>query len=169
MASNRLTPAEQRAMAFWPQIEEAARSGMTTKALWANIDRAAEELGTGRTGLTVQGVSGLRSKAVGIQRREGEFSRLADIKRISGTNFVVAPFARTPGEMRASPMFSVRFEHTTSKNGELSTAWRTSVFEGKPPATAGELRRMVRLDAEQMAKKYGLEDGGIDSLQLLSI
>lgn len=169
MSNRQLSPAEQRAMAYWPQIEYAARHGLNTADLWSAIRDAAEEIGLDSPGVSVQGVSSLRAKAVGIQRNEGEFERLADSKRVLGRLVQVAPWARAPGERRALPMFSVRFEHTFMTGDGHRTEWRTAVFEGQLPKTAGELRALIGSDAVQLANKYNVEHIGIDSLQLLSI
>jgi hypothetical protein len=169
MASNQLTQAETAALAYWPQIEYAARSGLNTADLWATIRDAAEELGLSSPGVTIQGVSGLRSRAVAIQRREETFAGLADSKRLTGRDVGTAPWSRSPGERRALPKFQVRFEHTFNQAGEQRTEWRTALFEGKLPRTAGELRALVEGDAVQLGNKYGVEHIGIDSLQLLAV
>lgn len=169
MAQRQLTPAEAKALAYWPQIEYAARNSLNTADLWAAIREAAADLGLESPGVSIQGVNGLRSLAVGIQRREDEFAQLADSKRLLGRMITDAPWSRSAGERKGLPKFQVRFEHTFTQSGETRTEWRTALFEGKLPRTVGELRALVGGDAVQLANKYGVEHVGAGSLQVLAI
>lgn len=170
MAKNpTLSPAGRAALGYWPQIELAAAEGLTTADLWALIRDAADELGLSSPGVTVQGVSELRGIASGMQRRSGEIARLPDEKTLTGRLLTLAPWARSAGERKANPQYHVRYQHTTRQNGELVTEWRTSKFGGKFPGTLGDLRRLVEVDAQQLAKKYGVEHVGVDGLELWAI
>lgn len=164
-----LSPEATKALAYWSQIEYAARNGLNTADLWGAIRDAADELGLATPGVTVQGVSQLRGMAVGIQRRESDFERLADGRVVTGRMFGVAPWSRSNQEQRALPKFQVRFQHTFLQEGEEVTEWRSSIFEGKLPRTAGEIRSLVDGDGVQLADKYNVEHISTDGLQLLAI
>lgn len=164
-----LSPAAQKALAYWQEIEYSAAHRLTTADTWSVIRNASEALGLESPGVTLQGINELRSLAVGVQRAARGFERLADSKRISGRDFVTAPWSRSLREQRALPKFQVRFQHTISVGGVESTAWRSSIYEGRPPRTAGELRRLVEGDAINLAKGYNGEHLGVDELQLFAV
>lgn len=164
-----LSPAAKAALAYWPQIELAATEGLTTADLWSLIRDAAEDIGLASPGVTVQGVSQLRGIAGSVQARSRQIAKLAGTKTLAGSLLTVAPWARERAERQASPLYHVRFQHTTRENGELTTQWRTSVFGGKLPGTIGDLRRLIDVDAEQIAKKYGVDHVGVDNLQIWEV
>lgn len=168
MAAHRpLTPAAQRAMGFWGVIELAAEVHATTADLWSWIRDEAERLGLPSPGVTVQGVAQLRARAGQIQESARKFATLKDNQRVRGEHVARPPWERELGTQRAQPKFAVRFRHEFLKGDEVVSEWRTSVFVGKVNHTAGQLRRDVELDAQNMAEKYDTEHLGISDLQIL--
>lgn len=168
MAAHRpLSPAAQKALGYWGVIEMAAQVGATTADLWTWIREAAEEIGLASPGVTVRGVQELRGRAGQIQAAARKFTDLPDAHRVRGEHVATPPWARDPGAQRAQPRFAVRFQHTYSKGGVIQSEWRTSVFTGKVNHTAGQLRRDVELDAQNMAAKYDTEHVETTDLQIL--
>lgn len=164
-----LDPRAAAGLGYWGVIEKAAREGHTTAQLWAGIRSVQEQYGLERPGVTAAGVSILRGLAGQIQARGRQFAQLADGRRAYSTLWSDAPWSRPIGEQRANPMFSVRFQHSYVLNGERQTEWRTVTQLGRPPATIGEIRAFVEGEALNMARRYGVEHKGTDSLQLLVI
>lgn len=166
---HQLSPAAQKALAYWGVIELAAQVRATTADLWGWIRDAADELGLASPGVSVQGVSELRGRAGQIQEAARQFARLADNQRVRGVSVATPPWARDPALMRAQPRFAVRYQHTFEHQGQLVTEWRTSMFDGRPNATAGQLRRDVELDAQNLANKYGTTHVETSNHQVLVI
>lgn len=164
-----LSPAAQKALAYWPQIEYAAAYRMTTADLWNAIRDEAERLGLASPGVPLQGVNELRGIATRIQASSDRLNAARDEQRITRLMRAEAPWRRTYRAQRANPMFSVRFAHTFTSNGEQFTEWRTSVFQGRAPATVGQLRQLIENDARNLAKDYGVEHVSADDLQMLVI
>lgn len=164
-----LTPAETKAMAYWPQIEGSAARHDTTASLWASINAAAAELGLTSPGVSAIAVNRLRAMATGIQRRSDQLAALPNSKRLTSGLVSQAPWSRSLAEQRALPKFQARFQHTFTKNGDSVTEWRTSVWDGKLPRTIGQLRDAIDLDAQNMANKYGVEHDSVDAIQLFQI
>lgn len=142
---------------------------MPTAELWANIRAAAEAQNVPLTGVTVQGVSQLRSLATAIQGKAGQFEGYTDSKILRRAMFAQAPWSRSLAEQSAMPRLTVRFQHTFERNGEEVTEWRTSMFDGQLPRTVGDLRDLVEQDAINMADKYGVEHIDISDLQLFAV
>lgn len=169
MAKSDLSPAVQKALAYWGVIELAAEARATTADMWSWIRDAAEELGKASPGVTVQAVSYLRGVAGQIQERARLFDALADSRRVTGRYVSTPPWARALAAQRALPMFQVRYRHTFLNQGVEQTEWRTSMFQGRVNHTAGQLRQLIDLDAENMARKYGMEHVGVSDLQVMAI
>jgi hypothetical protein len=164
-----LSAAAQGALVYWPQIEYAAATGMNTADLWSTIRDAAEEAGFDSPGVSVQGVSQLRGMATGIQRAAAEFAEFPDNKRIRATMVGQAPWSRSLAEMKAQPTYQVRFVHTFMDGDVQRAEWRSVVFDGKLPRTAGELRALVEGDAVQLSRKYKVGHVSSDQLQVLAV
>lgn len=164
-----LSEAALRALAYWPQIEWAAANHLTTADLWANIHAAADELGLSSPGAPLQGVNELRAMATRIQAASARLNTAPPTNRLRAEYRALAPWSRSQRQMNTSPMYSVRFAHTFMSNGEQITEWRTSVFNGRPPRTVGQLFELVDNDARNLAKDYGVEHLSADDLQLLLI
>lgn len=164
-----LSPAQSAALMYWPQIEYAAATGMNTADLWSTIRDAAEDAGFDSPGVTVQGVSFLRGEATRIQRNAAQFATLADSRVMRGGLISQSPWSRSLAEQRAMPMFQVRFVHTFMEGEDQKAEWRTVVFEGKLPRTAGEVRALVEADAVQMSRKYKVGHVSSDMLQVLAV
>lgn len=157
------------ALAYWPQIQHAAATGMTTADMWATIRASAADLGLETPGVTVQGVSALRGIASGIERTATGLNRSADERRLISDMISTPPWSRGPGVRAADRVYQVRFQHSTYQDGELQQNWRTVTFSGRLPRTVGQLRQLVEGDAVQIARKYKGEHAGIDSLQLFAV
>lgn len=155
MARNQLSPEAKRALAYWGVIELAAETGATTRDLWSWIHDEAEAKNLGSPGVTVRGVSELRGRAGRIQEAGRQFRGLDDNRRIRGEHVATPPWARDPGQQKAQPRYAVRYKHTFERGGQVLTEWRTSVFNGRPNVTAGQLRRDVELDASNNARGAG--------------
>lgn len=164
-----LTPAGRKALAYWGEIEFAARERLTTADLWASLQDAAERLGLSSPGITVQGISNLRAFAGSIQRAEQRFERARDTENIAGHHIGDAPWARSLPEQNALNIFQVRYQHTFLQDGEEQTEWRTSVFTGRMPGTVGELRAAISEDANELARKYGVEHVDFGAVQILRV
>lgn len=164
-----LSPAAQKALAYWGVIELAAETRASTADLWSWIRDAADELGLASPGVTVQGVSELRGRAGQIQEASRQFARLGPNQRVRGATVAHPPWQRDAGSRRAQPKFAVRYRHTVSRGGVLETAWKTSVFLGTLNHTAGQLLRDVELDARHLANKYNTEHVETTDHQVLVI
>jgi hypothetical protein len=164
-----LSDAARQALKYWPQIEFAAQSRMSTADLWSAIRDAADELGLSSPGVTANGVSTLRGLASGIQRRGEAVDRAHDSQRLTDEHMAQAPWSRPLPQQNAFPMFQVRFQHTFMQDGEERSEWRTSVFNGRLPRTAGELRAAIDMDANELASKYGSTHVGVGNLQILQV
>lgn len=164
-----LSPHATAALAYWPQIQHAAATGMTTADMWATIRASAAELGLESPGVTVQGVSTLRGIASGIERTAASLNRADDGRRLISDMISTPPWSRGPGVRAADRVYQVRFQHTTLQDGQPSTDWRTVTFTGRLPRTVGELRQLAEGDAIQLARKYNGEHAGIDAMQLFAV
>lgn len=163
-------PEDNPAYAYWPQIEYAAARRMPTADLWATLRDAAAELGLDSPGVTVQQVNQVRSWATGIQAASRRLERLDPSYSISDGHLIAeAPWARSPGEREALPMYQVRYEHTVDGPNGPETNWRVSTFRGSLPRTLGDLQDAIEEDAENLADKYGGAHVGVGSLQILSV
>lgn len=164
-----LSDAARKALAYWPQIEEAAASRMTTQDLWQNLHDAAAELGRDTPGVSILGVNELRSLATTIQASAARLERQADSFAIDARHVGEAPWSRDPAERDALSIYQVRYQHTTVTPEGPETNWRTSIFYGQLPATAGELRAAIGEDANQLAAKYGHSHVDFGNLQVLAV
>jgi len=164
-----LTPEARKALAYWPQIELAAAERMTTADLWSTIQDAAEELGLSSPGVTLRGVSQLRSIATQIQASGRRLETLADAADLTGQHIAEAPWSRSMAEQNALGIYQVRYQHTTLTADGPETNWRTSVFYGQLPGTVGELRDAIEEDAGQLANKYGVSHLDFSNVQVLSV
>lgn len=164
-----LSDAARKALAYWPQIEEAAAARMTTADLWSNLRDAAQELGRDTPGVSILGVNELRSLATTIQASAARLDRMADSFAIDARHVGQAPWSRDPAERDALSIFQVRYQHTTLGAEGPETNWRTSIFYGQLPGTAGELRQAIAEDAGQLANKYGVNHVDFGNLQVLEV
>lgn len=164
-----LTPEARKALAYWPQIEEAAAARMTTSELWDTIREAADELGLDEPGVTLRGVSQLRSIATTIQSSGRRLERLADSADLTGNHVAEAPWSRSMAERNAQSIYQVRYQHTTLTAEGPETNWRTSVFYGNLPGSVGELRSAIEEDAGQLANKYGVAHVDFTNVQVLTV
>lgn len=164
-----LSPAAKRALAYWPQIEFAARYRLTTADLWSTIRDAAEEAGWASPGVTLQGVNELRSMATRIQSAGRNFAAADQDQRLDYTMVAGAPWSRPDNERESLPMWQARFEHSFWQDGELTTEWRTSVFTGRLPATVADMRAAIAEDAEQLADKYGVDHDSVGGVHIVAI
>ena len=169
--ANRLALSDnaQRALPYWSAIMGAAASHSTTAQLWAAIRAASETWGNIGKGPTLRGVSELRGIANSIIRASDQIMGLPESKRLLGAQVVRAPWARSPGQQRVSPMYQVRFLHTFTQGGETVQQWRTTSFEGRLPRTIGDLRQLVESDAESLADDYDVQHLDASNIQLLSV
>ena len=165
-----LSDQARKALAYWPQIEFAARYGMTTADLWNTIRDAAEGMGLASPGVTAAGVSELRGLATGIQRSEREFAAADPSSNLGPHLTREAPWSRDLPSMNADQMFQVRFEHTVVIDGEEQTVWRTAMYRGhEMPATVGDLQDLIDLDAEEMAGDYEQGHVGVGAVQIIRV
>lgn len=164
-----LSPAARKALAYWPQIEEAARDGMTTQDLWSLLQDTAEEMGLSGPGVSAAGVSELRGIATSIQRSEQRFARADADLSIEHTMITEPPWARALPSQNALGIFQVRYQHTYLIDGEQQTDWRTSIFRGQLPGTVGDLRAAITEDASMLSNKYGVDHVDFDNVQILAV
>lgn len=164
-----LSPAARKALAYWPQIEYAAQSRMTTADLWSTLQDAAEEMGLESPGVSIRGVSELRSLATTIQASGRRFEQAGDTASLDQHYVSEAPWSRPLNERNALGITQVRYQHTTLTPDGPETNWRTSVFYGELPRTAGELRAALEEDAGQLANKYGVDHVDFANVQILTV
>lgn len=164
-----LSDAERAAMAYWPQIDHAARAGLTTAELWDSIRESAAQYGLERPGVGIIGVSQLRARAGEIAAANNQLADLADNRVMRAAHIPVAPYARPAGERRAEQRIAARFLHTTNRAGSEEQAWRTVMFTGPLPRTIGELRTRVQDEAIQLARGYQSDHLGVDELQFVQV
>lgn len=164
-----LSPAGKAALPYWGIIELAAEVHATTADMWSWIRDSAEELGLASPGVTVQGVSELRGRAGQIQARAQAFARLADHKRVTADHFSTPPWQRDAGQRKAEPRWAVRYQHTFEQGGVIKTEWRTSMFAGRLNHTARQVRDLVELDAENLARKYRTNHIGTSDHQVMVV
>jgi hypothetical protein len=164
-----LSPAARKALAYWPQIEEAAHYSMTTADLWETIHAAAEDLGLASPGVTLRGVSELRSLATQIQASGRRFESLGDESSVEGRHVSDAPWSRPLAEREGLSIFQVRYQHTTLTAEGPETNWRTSIFYGQLPGTKAELQAALEEDAGQLANKYNVSHISTSGHQILAV
>jgi hypothetical protein len=164
-----LSPAGQRAMTYWAQIDAAVSMKMTTADLWSAIRDAADEMGLASPGVTVQGVSEVRGVAAARVRASEHLGKLDPSMSLSNRDWSEAPWSRPAGEQAALPIFHVRYQHTTLGPEGESTTWRTSVLPGRLPGTMGDLRSILDEDTSELSRKYGVDHVAYGSIQILAV
>lgn len=165
------TPGQGRVnpLFYYGAIEHAARQGASTADIWSQLRGMADNAGLPRVGLSASQVSTLRGQAGRRIAAERSFAGLADDFGIGPRDVVVPPWARPLAERNATPDYAAQFLHTFTDNGVQRSEWRTVRFSDGFPATAGDIRRAIELDAQAMADKYGVQHLGVSNIALLAV
>lgn len=145
-----LTPGQKLLLAYWGPIQSAVSERVSTADLWTRVrDSAASE------GVVLRGVSALdmnRLRSIAASQRESmrTFQSSRVDQAITGRMIATDISARPLQDQALAPSWIVRFEQDLVVEGELQTVWRSDTFDGSLPATVGDLRAQLEVDAEQL-------------------
>lgn len=164
-----ITPGQRQLLAYWGNIQAAVSQRASTAELWDAVRQASAAEGVQLIGVSATDMSSLRAIASAQRNAMEQLAALRPDGAITGTMIASDLSARPLADQALAPSWIVRFEHDVTINGELQTLWRSSVFEGSLPPTAGALRSAVEGDAGALAEDYGVTHVGVGRIQISAV
>ena len=154
----RLDDTQRAALAnWWTLAEAAAFSGFTSTDTTSAASDLANQAGRSLAFAESAAISTLYGYARRMANAAGVLQAAPDTSVIDANMIAVPPWARDEQVMNTTPIWHATFEFTyLDQAGNLTTDFRTSVFEMTLPETVGELAAAIQDDAQQMADKYGV-------------
>ena len=146
-----LTPGQKRLLPYWGIIQSAVTQRASTADLWEAVRADARREGAILSGVSATDMGSLRSIVARQRNATESFGRLLPQQAVTSDHIAQDISSRSLDAQALAPAWRVRFEHDITVDGQLQTVWRSSLFEGSLPATAGSLRSAIEADAEQMA------------------
>ena len=165
-----LRPGAQKAMGFFGIVERAVREQVSQSELWDRLRAHSEQQGVPLAGINAADISQLRAIAGRMYTVSDNLAGMEPHQAITTDVIAEAPWARAPVEQVLNPEWQVRFEHNfLTDEGAMLTQWRTVIFQGGLPATAGDLLSMVEGEAMAMAEEYEVAHHSVGSVQILAV
>lgn len=160
----------RKALQYWTSVYGAVNQRASTADVWAAIRNQVESVHGSSFGITLQDFNQLRSQAVAVRNSVEHFNGSPLESGLTGESIGQVPWQRDQGTRNASPIYQVRFAHTTvNEQGDESTDYRSVTFTGGLPETKQALIDAVNRDAEALADNYDTQHVSISGLQVYSI
>lgn len=164
-----LTPGQKALLPYWGTIQRAVSERASTADLWAAVKAVAQSEGIDLRGASGADMSRMRGIAAG-QRNAMESLAASPLNTAITAGMIGTDLsARSLTAQNLTPSWIVRFEHDVTIDGQLTTFWRSSVFDGSLPPTVGQLRAQVEADAGQLADDYGVTHIGVGRIQIAAV
>lgn len=156
-------------LAYWGTIQASVAQRQSTAQLWDAVRSAAEIDGKPLSGVGAVDMNVLRSIAAEQRTALDNLNGARLDQAIDPTMIARDVSSRPLGEQNAAPSWLVRFEHDVIIDGQLTTLWRTSTFDGFLPATKANLLATVTSDAEALADDYGVTHAGVGRMFISAV
>lgn len=154
--------------AYWGVVQAAVAERATTAELWASLRDAAASEGVDLSGISATAVNQMRAAAARNRNAGENLSRATGTDALTGSMIGSELYPRSAADREASPLWLVRFEHSTIADGIEATDWRTSAFSTLPE-NVGDLRDMVEADGEDMGDEYGATHVGVGAIIITQV
>lgn len=161
-----LTEGQKALLPYWGNIQSAVSQRIDTAGLWAAVRTAAEAEGVALRGVSATDMSGLRGLAASQRNAMDQLNSARPDQTITGSMIAQDLSSRGLADQAMAPSWIVRFEQDVTLGGQLSTVWRSSVFEGSLPPTLNDLRNQIDQDAEEMLASYEGGPGGSGAVHI---
>jgi hypothetical protein len=139
---------------YWPEVYGGAAAGLSTQDLFANIRDRATDLGLFTPGVSASAISTLRGYAGRMLRAADALGNADPTLALDSSMISAPPWARSPAEQAAMPVYHVGFDHTIQgDDGEESVVRQTIIITGALPATVGDLNDLVATEAQLLAQE----------------
>ena len=164
-----LTPGQKKLLPWWGPIVGAVSERVQTAELWQRVRDAAAAEGVELRGVSAIDMGGMRSIAASQQRSMDAVGRLGMDQAITAEVIGRDISSRDLGAQSLAPSWIVRFEHDVTREGELFTLWRSSVFEGSLPPTKRDLLDVIEGDAQALADDYNETHLGVGRISIVAV
>lgn len=154
-----LTPGEQRLLAFWGPLHEAASQRLTTAETWSLLHNyAVDKFGKPLTGVSITDLNTVRGMVVERRNAAANFAAASPGDVIDARMIATAPWSAPLNERNRRPAWEVAYEHIVDVPSDAGprreVQWRTATFLGRLPGTREMLDEQLTSDAFSNAEKY---------------